>query len=999
MGNCPLIESFPIKCCYYKPTIISSYRYNDYDKDKNIIHIDNIQNEGINKNKQENDNELNNKNHTIEADDKNNSISSNIINNNSKIKYSRLINYKREITIEEIIQLNNNLKSNTKKNSFLNQQTFGSKLKHFMTKQSTSTTNSAQQFLFNFSAGHENEFNNKKEILVNILKKNLFFRLNFNDNQLEKLVLLMEIYEVNQENNSILFNKEDIGDTLFIIEKGEIYIFNNNLLNTNVFSCNNLLINGDYSFGELCLLNEKEIIKRTYSLNSLSLSKIYILDKEKYYKFLFFEKIIIKTTDLNIIQNIEFFKYVNTEEFLYLSKLGIILDENDKNNILDIDNKKLFISVSEFLNLNINLTKQDPRNIYLKIEIENNLNKFFIISIHSIIEIFGIDYKFVIIYRIFSNKIKEDLSLFNNIKNNYFEISSLYSIFKYKYIEKESSLGIKLSFENNFCILLLQGKIQLYDEKNNIKNYKSFDYINTHSIENKLKLIFSLNSNILHAKYQDVLEKINFINKNYSLLLNKIYSCQFLSILNNEEILFFLNKMKINKYKKDDIIINDEKKCENFYIIIEGKVKHKSYNNKTIQKYSENDCFGEAFLLDDITNFLNDTYIYVVSDNLITAELNMDDFYILLKNPKINEYIKMKMCLEDKSINFCDLYYLQNLNETRLGNLYLVHNGIEIYAIKSISKIIVQGFNNEKQYITNKINILKIINHKFIVKTINKFKNDKWYFFLMEYVNGIKLNEAFKYFHKCKNILFIDYIKFYFAIIFITIDYLHRYKIIHRDIKINNFIIERDGYLKLIDIGSSKKILNGYARTMLGTPHYMAPEIIEGSNYSFSSDFYSIGICLFYLFYNKFPYGNEEKDVYKIYQDILRINNIFDENNEKKNINNNEINELISKLLIKDPNNRYSNIDLIKSVTFFRGFNWDLLFAKKLKAPFIPKNNIKLNKENLLKDYRTPFESFIEKEKVLSVERDTSHIKIENEISEGIGSELFQQIDILNEDF
>ena len=80
-------------------------------------------------------------------------------------------------------------------------------------------------------------------------------------------------------------------------------------------------------------------------------------------------------------------------------------------------------------------------------------------------------------------------------------------------------------------------------------------------------------------------------------------------------------------------------------------------------------------------------------------------------------------------------------------------------------------------------------------------------------------------------------------------------------------------------------------------------------------------------------------------------------------------------------------------------FNWDLLYAKKLKAPFIPKNNNKINKDNFLKDYRTPFEKFIEKEKVLSVERDTSHIKIENEVSEGIGSELFQQIDILNEEF
>jgi cGMP-dependent protein kinase len=219
--------------------------------------------------------------------------------------------------------------------------------------------------------------------------------------------------------------------------------------------------------------------------------------------------------------------------------------------------------------------------------------------------------------------------------------------------------------------------------------------------------------------------------------------------------------------------------------------------------------------------------------------------------------------------------------------------------------------------------------------------------------------------------------------------------LIHRDIKINNFIIENDGYLKLVDVGSSKKILNGYAKTMLGTPHYMAPEIIEGLNYSFSSDFYSIGICIYYLIYNKFPYGNNENDVYKIYQEILSKKDIFTE----KKILNNEINELISKLLTKEPNIRYSNIGIIKSNNVFRGFDWDLLYAKKLKAPFLPKKQNKLNKDNLLNDFRMPFESFIEKEKVLLVERDTSHVKIENEISEDIGSGLSQKIDILNEDF
>ena len=994
MGSCPIFESFPIKCCKYNPQIISSYRAeNDDNKDKENINIDiskiNIINPINNK-------ELNKKNYTIEENEYN-SISSKNNHNNSKLKYNRLVNYKRQLSIEEFIKLNNNL--NTKiKNTFLsNQQTISSKIKNLMSKQTTSTANSAQKLIFNLPVIHEDETNNKKEILINILKKNIFFRINFNENQLKKLVTLMSIYEINEDCNNI-FNKKDIGNSVFIFEKGEIFIFNNNLLdNNNNFSCNNLLINGDYCFGELCLLNEKENVKRTYSINSLSLLKLYILDKEQYYKFLYSEKINVKITDLTIIKNIEILQYINSEEQLYLSKLSFILDENEDNNIFEKETKIEYINILEFLNLNINLTKQDPRNIFLKINIPNFPNKYLILSIHSIIEIFGINYKYVLIFRIFIAKIKEDSTLFNNIINNYFEFILLFSIFKYKYLNKESSLKIRLSSDNNFCILLLQGDIQLYDDKDNITNYKSFNFINTSKIDNKTKLFFSLNSIILYAKYEDFEETINNIKNSFSLIINKIFLSNFLCELNEDEILFFLNKMKINKYRKNDIIINGEKESSHFYLIIEGKVKLKTYNGKTIQKYSDNDCFGEVFLLDNINNYSKDKYIYVSSENLTIAELHKDDFYKLLINPKINNYIKSKMCLEDKSINFCDLYFLENLNETKLGNLYLVHNGIYLYAIKSVCKLIFNELENEKYYIMNKINILKIINHKFIIKMVSKFKNDKWYFFLMEFVNGIKLNDAFQYFIKNKYIL-IEYLKFYSAIIFLIIDYLHSLKIIHRDIKINNFIIESDGYLKLIDLGSSKKILNGYAKTILGTPHYMAPEIIEGLNYSFSSDFYSIGILLYYLLYNKFPYGNEENDIYKLYQEILNQKDIFlflDNNNKL----NNQLNELISKLLIKDPFLRYSNINDIKSDIFFKGFNWDLLYAKKLKPLFIPNTSKKYNRENILKDYKISFESFIEKEKTLSEERKTSQIIIVNNISEGVGSELSKQIKILYEDF
>jgi cGMP-dependent protein kinase len=64
-------------------------------------------------------------------------------------------------------------------------------------------------------------------------------------------------------------------------------------------------------------------------------------------------------------------------------------------------------------------------------------------------------------------------------------------------------------------------------------------------------------------------------------------------------------------------------------------------------------------------------------------------------------------------------------------------------------------------------------------------------------------------------------------------------------------------------------INNDYTKTLVGTPHYMAPEIIMGKGYSFSSDFWAIGVTLYQLFYGFLPFGNNCKDVKLIYNEIL----------------------------------------------------------------------------------------------------------------------------------
>lgn len=62
---------------------------------------------------------------------------------------------------------------------------------------------------------------------------------------------------------------------------------------------------------------------------------------------------------------------------------------------------------------------------------------------------------------------------------------------------------------------------------------------------------------------------------------------------------------------------------------------------------------------------------------------------------------------------------------------------------------------------------------------------------------------------------------------------------------------------------------NEFTKTLVGTPHYMAPEIILGKGYSFSSDFWAIGVTLYQLFYGNLPFGNDCRDVRDIYHEIL----------------------------------------------------------------------------------------------------------------------------------
>ena len=107
-----------------------------------------------------------------------------------------------------------------------------------------------------------------------------------------------------------------------------------------------------------------------------------------------------------------------------------------------------------------------------------------------------------------------------------------------------------------------------------------------------------------------------------------------------------------------------------------------------------------------------------------------------------------------------------------------------------------------------------------------------------------------------------EVVKFYAAQIIVAIGYLHSRGYAHRDLKLENILVDQDGYLKIIDFGLAKSLdPNQKTHTFCGTPEYLAPEVIEERGHTMTVDWWAIGILVYEMLVGVTPFFNKSRQM------------------------------------------------------------------------------------------------------------------------------------------
>ncbi|KZT09884.1 kinase-like protein [Laetiporus sulphureus 93-53] len=289
----------------------------------------------------------------------------------------------------------------------------------------------------------------------------------------------------------------------------------------------------------------------------------------------------------------------------------------------------------------------------------------------------------------------------------------------------------------------------------------------------------------------------------------------------------------------------------------------------------------------------------------------------------------------DGEVNLFHFVLLRCVGKGAFGKVRVVQHKQtrNLYALKYINKskcVKMKAVAN----IVQERRLLEEVDHPFVVNLRYAFQDDENCFFVLDLMLGGDLR-----FHLERlGSLSEDAVRFYVAELSSALAYLHDHRIIHRDLKPDNILLDEQGHAHLTDFNiavhySDRKPLSGVAGSMA----YMAPEILAKRGYTYTIDWWSLGICVYELIFGRRPFrGKTNGDLtHSITKDSLRFPDDAESKCSRAGM------QALRMFLDRDPAKRMGwktneGMEPLRNHPWFSCIDWETLEEKKQIPPFVP---------------------------------------------------------------
>ena len=785
--------------------------------------------------------------------------------NNSKIELHS--NHSNNFFGKKISKIKNKKNKNANQlihnysSSFIRRKNIKSKLitynKKFNYKRNKSNSNSASSS------------NSKRK---NFPKSYEFFRTK---KTRRKIMILNKSQTKNKSKKELSFFKKKIPSKQVLTLSHDKKINNNSFRNKNIcstknkpkvklknyFLWNNLLLSGVHSSNITSL-------KKNGNLNNL-------VNLKKYSSF--YKKITKK-------QNIHVLRFHNNKSNKSNQiKLNAIINKMQKNkNIGYFSSEKISESkniskksrISKRKEMNLNKLKLIKNRIKSGIMLKNGLNK-------QIKKIYMKTNQGNFTTRKNNNCSHENIFLNNNYNNyiNFNYIDKNFNINSINITNRQSSVKPKKKISHK---KMHNGKKTQRKHNNDL-----FDFL-------QLKLKANNNISTLQSKEEISISELKKMNSYMNLVPNN-FSLNSISPEYNIKHIFEYKNNLVNKKGNNKINLQNQINKNN-----SKKSKEENNNKKKEEnKRNKNDLSNKRESNKSNSNITN---IY----NSISISTTRDKSYYITERENLSVYIKKhfqeKGHYPKSNLNFYK--YGRILGKGAFGkvNLALHIASGKLVAIKSFNKKHLLT-EHSKEKIKTEIDVLKKVRKNiFCTKIYDTFQTETHTLIVMEFICADLLG-----FLRKRERLNEKTAKIIFKQIVLGLKYMHKLNIVHRDIKLDNLLLDLTNTIKICDFGVSK-ILNSPDEIMqdhCGTPAYIAPEVFKKKGYKgYSCDIWSMGVTLYYMLGGEQPFKGKNLEEMK--------KNIFAKNYQKIASISKEASDLLDKMLTINPDERITLEEIIQ---------------------------------------------------------------------------------------